>query len=249
MVKTLKMKGTVKALKILALIGITSLLANLQSRAATDLHLTEGQPDLAGGTPGMDVTYDVGTGAFSSSGYTFDYVDASGNDYANNNDIVPGIYTLSATINNSGVLLPGGTLSIYGDINPAGDGSTLLLSGNLVNGSAGTAFGYGDNVNDQFQFLFKVSGGSLESAFGGNGATGGIILEAAFNLNSGSDHPFTGSWTSSFDNLDSAGDPGSGNGLINSFSMVPEPSSFLLVLVGSGLLVGGYRCRRNSLSV
>ncbi|MGB7770078.1 MAG: PEP-CTERM sorting domain-containing protein [Verrucomicrobiia bacterium] len=235
-----------KTLKIVAIIGVLSLWANLQSMAVTDLILYEGLPDLAGGTPGMDVTYDAGSDTFLASGYTFDYNISDGHGGATDIGVsVPDTYILSATINHSGVLT-GGTLAINGAVGD-GDTSVTLLTGNLVTGAAGTAFGYGDNDNDQFQFLFTVNGGTLESAFGGNGAAGGIILDSFFHGNPGTT-PFTGSWTSDFNNIGDAG-PGGGNGLINSFSMVPEPSSILLVLVGSILFAGGYRSRRNALRV
>lgn len=242
MVETLKTKGTMKTFKILALTGATLLLANLQSNAAgTVLSLTEGYPDLAGQFVDLGYTYDVGTGigTFLANGFTTDYTDPSGNDMGG--VVGTDAYTLTATFDNNGgsPILASGTLSISGDIGD-GNGDTLLLSGDLVPGAAGTDFGYGDLNNDLFEFKFTVTGGSLASQFGGNNASGGINFDAFFGSG---DTPFTGSWTTDFDTHNSMG------GDINSFSMVPEPSSILFVLVGSILLVGGYRCRRSALRV
>ena len=213
-------RNFMKTLRLLVLFGVFSLVAISQSKAATDLpSLTQGLPDLTGSSVGVSYTYnaDAGKGAFVASGYTADYngvgVIGSGSDP----------YTLSATISSGGVLAGGGTLNIYGNVGP---GDNLLLSGNLTPGAAGTAFGYGDGGNELFQFLFTVSGGSLESVFGGSGAAGGIILNAEFDRSAG-DHPFTGSWTSNFDSN------GSDSGIINAFALpVPEPSSILLVSAG-----------------
>lgn len=127
-----------KTLKIVAIIGVLSLWANLQSMAVTDLILYEGLPDLAGGTPGMDVTYDAGSDTFLASGYTFDYNISDGHGGATDIGVsVPDTYILSATINHSGVLT-GGTLAINGAVGD-GDTSVTLLTGNLVTGAAGTA--------------------------------------------------------------------------------------------------------------
>ncbi len=214
-----------KTLRLLVLFGLVSLLANSQAKAGpTDLPAlnNEGLPDLTGSY--MDVTYNATTHAFVASGWTTDYniPPAPGTDIS----VTPDSYTLSATISNGGVLASGGTLDIYGDV---GSGDTLLLSGSLTPGAAGAAFGYGDVGNEVFQFLFTASGGSLESAFGGPSAQGGIVVDAAFDLTPG-DSPFTGSWASSFNN--NGGTPGYGGGDINSFMMVPEPSSILLVSAG-----------------
>jgi len=237
------MNVTMKTLKTLAVIGTLSLWAGLQSNAQTDITFPPVVylPDLTGQLIDVGYNYDAGTqiGTFSADGLTTDYNISDGNGGVIDVGIQnPGDYNLSATFDNSGPspILTSGTLSISGNI---GEGDPLLLlSADLVTGAAGTAFGYGDLNNDEFEFLFKVNGGSLMDAFGGDGAAGGITLEAFF---SGSSDPFTGSWTSNFGNT--------GGGDMDSFSMVPEPSSILFVLVGSILLIGGYRCRRNPLGV
>ena len=223
-----------KTLRILVLIfSMVSLWANSQSKAATDLpNLTEGLPDLTGSYMDLNYTYnyDAGSGAFVADGWTTDYNTSSGDVGVSTLDS----YILSATINNGGNLTSG-TLTIKGGV-VGGGGDVTLLTGNLTTGPAGTAFGYGDGNNEIFQFLFTVNGGTLESAFGGNGTAGGVILSAAFDATAG-DAPFIGSWTNSFNNN------GSDNGAINAFtvSAVPEPSSILLVSAGVLCMVA---CRR-----
>ena len=235
-----------KILRILVLVfSMVSLLANSQSKASpTDINFPPVVylPDLTGQLVDLGYSYNAGTkiGTLSADGLTTDYNISDG--HGGITDIVlqdPDTYALSATINNSGAtpVLTGGTLSISGDIGD-GHGDTFLLIATLVTGAPGTAFGYGDLGNDEFQFKFAPTGGTLKSAFGGNTAVGGITLEAFF---SGSSDPFTGSWVSNFGNT--------GTGDMDSFAMIPEPSSIVLVLVGSILLVGGYRCRRSALRV
>jgi hypothetical protein len=222
-----------KTLKILAAIGVLSLMANSQSMAMarTDITLTEGLPDLTGSF--MDVSYDAGSSVFLASGWTTDYNISDGNGGA----IDVGVsqvdsYILSATINNARNLT-GGTLTINGAVNGDGNETAVpLLTANLVTGSAGIAFGYGDGGNELFQFRFIVSGGTLADDFGGNGTAGGIILNASFSGNAGDDNPFTGLWSSSFDNL-SDGAAYTGNGDINCFS-VPEPTTAGCFLLGLG---------------
>ena len=217
-----------KILKTLAVIGTLLVLANSQSQARpapTNITLTEGWPDLAGGT--MDVTYNAVSGAFVASGWTMDYNISDGNGGPTDVGVsVTDSYILSATINNSGVLT-GGTLTINGAVGD-GDTSVTLLTANLVTGSAGTAFGYGDGNNNIFQFRFTVTGGTLENDFGGAGTAGGVILDAWFASNPGN-QPFTGSFNNN------AGTPGDGNGDINSFT-VPEPTTAGCFLLGLGTL-------------
>jgi len=202
---------------------MVSLVANQQSKASlTDIILNPGLPDLTGSS--MNVNYTAGSGAFVASGSTTDYNTSGGDVGVTTFDS----YILSATINNGGNLTSG-TLTIKGGV--GGGSDVTLLTGSLITGAAGTAFGYGDGANELFQFLFTVSGGSLESAFGGSGAAGGIILSAEFAGNPG-DTPFTGSWASSFNNNGINGP----NGVIDSFA-VPEPSSILSSILCSILLV------------
>src|SRR5581483_3297894 len=216
--------------------GLFSCLAGLSVLAASplvaaDLPLSPSTPDFTGSFVG--VTYNSSTMALQASGLTSDYEGGSGPwmDF--------GPYTLTATITSAGILT-GGTLTIDGAVGSGPDPDTLLTA-SLVTGASGTAFGYGDGGNQIFQFKFQVSGGEapIVNDFGGLGALGGIILDAKFNGSSG-DHPFTGSWTGSFDSSMTQ------NGTMDSFSVsaTPEPSSLaLLALAGIGCVVAA-RCRR-----
>jgi len=211
-----------KTLRLLVLFGVFSLVASSQSKAATDILLYEGLPDLTGEF--MAVTYNHTTDAFYASGLTSDYNTSGGDVGVTTLDS----YILSATISNSGNLTVG-TLTINGGVG-GGPDETPLLYCNLTTGPAGTAFGYGDGGGEIFQFLFKVSSGYLANAFGGSGANGGIILSVPWDSSHG-DVAFNNStaFNSNFNNSYSA------NGVINSFAPVPEPSSISLVLVGGVL--------------
>jgi hypothetical protein len=223
-------------IKILAAIGALSLMASSQSMATvrTDIIFPSNPvplPDLTGSF--MDVTYNAVSGAFVASGWTTDYNISDGS--GGKTDV--GVsqtdsYILSATINNSGAynseVLTGGTLTINGAVGD-GDTSVTLLTANLVTGTAGTAFGYGDGNNDIFQFRFNVSGGTLADDFGGTGTAGGVILAAMFASNPGN-QPFTGSFNNN------GGTPGNGSGDIDCFT-VPEPTTTACFLLGLGALV------------
>ena len=128
-------------------------------------------------------------------------------------------------------MLSAGTLTIDGDI---GAGVTTLLTGNL------NAVGSDDNGGDIFEFRFTVTGGDpvVVNDFGGVGASnGGVILTAFFG---DGDVPFTGSWTSDFNNS------GTGSGVADSTLVaVPEPSTCGLLLAGlAGLLAVGQHKKR-----
>jgi hypothetical protein len=215
-------------IKILAAIGALSLMASSQfmATARADITLNPGLPDLTGSF--MDVSYNAGSSAFLASGWTTDYNISDGHGGATDVGVSQiDSYILSATINNSRVLT-GGTLTINGAVGD-GDTSVTLLTADLITGSAGLAFGYGDGNNNIFQFRFDVSGGTLADDFGGTGTAGGVILAAMFDASSG-DHPFTGSWNSNFDSN------GSSVGDIDCFS-VPEPTTTACFLLGLGALV------------
>jgi hypothetical protein len=217
-----------KILRILVLFGLVSLLANSQAKADTHLSIVPPQtgpyPDLADGF--VNVTYSSGSGDFVAQGWTQTYWNPTGTEFDTVTMPDDPNYTLDATITGAGVLLPGGTLTITGDI---GSGNKTLLTGSLTPGAAGTAFGYGDGGNEVFQFLFTVTGGVEASAFGGSGWV---------DLYGGTwDIPFT-SWTSDFS---SASYDGNMDAQIIS---VPEPSSILVV--ASGVLCMVARRRLNA---
>ena len=235
------MKGTMKTIKILALIFASSLLLHSQSKAADLTFTNQGKanlPDLTGLY--MDVNYHTNTSLFQAIGYSTLYTDKNTN-YFSIYDEASVNYTLTAYITSAGTLT-NGTISISGDPvgfaggGPSGYGyDTNLLTGTLITGTSGVAFGYGDGGNQIFQFRFGVTGGILASAFGGIGAPGGIIFTAEFGTG---DHAFTGIWTKNFDSN------GTQNGDIDTFA-VPEPSPTLLMLVAGGVCAMMHRCRRN----
>ena len=233
-----------KTLKTLAVIGALLVLANLQSKAVPAppylVFPNQPLPDLTGTY--MDVTYNysagTGIGSFVASGWTTDYSISDGSGGVTDVGVlVPDSYILSATINNNTghPVLTDGTLTINGAVGD-GDTSVTLLTADLVTGAPGTAFGYGYGGN-LFQFRFTVTGGSLEDAFGGNDAAGGVILDAWFDASSG-DNPFTGSWTSNFDSN------GSNVGDIDCFA-VPEPTTAGCFLLGLGALACFRRFTQN----
>src|ERR1017187_6348581 len=185
-----------KPLRMLVLISVFSLVTVSQSKA-TDILFPPGSPpgshlpDLTGSY--MDVTYNSSGSLFQAIGFSTQYTDKQTNQFSVY-DNASFNYTLTANITSAG-MLTNGTLTISGDPD----------------------FGSGDGGNQIFQFRFDVTGGSLASAFGGNGAEGGIIFNAAFGSG---DHPFTGSWTGNFDSNNTI------IGVIDAFA-VPEPSSLL----------------------
>jgi len=219
-----------KTLRILVFLSLFFLFASSHSQAAP-LYLTAfGLADLSG-LP-LDVTYNSAGGAFHVQGSLQDFIDSLGNDTGDLGFY--GSYSISATINGAGVVAPGGTVTI------SDYASVTLLTGNLVSGSSGVAWGYDNNSSvDQFAFLFTVTGGTEAADFGGLGGLGGVNLFADFGGNAGHDTPFTGTWGGSFNNLHNSG-AGTGNGYAD-IVPVPELSSILLTLVGGVLCVAARR--------
>ena len=214
-----------KTLRVLALVGMISLAANLHSNAAS-LILTPGVPTDLNGSP-LDVTYNATSGSFQVTGSLADYIDSSDTDTGDFGFY--GGYSISATIDkNTGNVASGGTVTI------SDYESDTLLTGTLESGASGTVWGYYNNSSiDQFSFLFAVSGGDVAGDFGGIGAVCGINLFADFSGNGGHDTPFAGTWGGNFNNLYNGG-AGTGLGYADIFP-VPEPSSILLTLVGGVL--------------
>jgi hypothetical protein len=173
------------------------LYTGMQLTDSASQFVTNGLPVLSGEL--VDVEYSASSSNFTALGQLSTYTNSSGS-----NVVVTTVdsYEISATISNSGILISG-TLTIIGGV--GGGGDTTLLTGNLA---PGAVLSYGGN--QFFKLSFTVSGGSLESAFGGSGTAGGIIFDAEFDRSAG-DHPFTGSWTSNFDN------DGSESGILNTF--------------------------------
>lgn len=108
-----------------------------------------------------------------------------------------GSYSVTADIsyNNGVATLTSGTFSIYGGLPgvPGSTPSTLLLSGSLVAGAGGSAFGYVDNSAgltqgkyDTFDFLINLNSlagnSEIEADFLKSlGGEAGIILHASFD--------------------------------------------------------------------
>jgi len=220
------MKGTVlRTVRVLIVMSAFSLVASPESHA-TPLYLSSpsGSPDLM--TSFASVSYTTSNNLFQAIGSTTDYENGT------TGLVDAGTSTLAATITGAG-LLTSGSLTLQGDI---GSGVETLLTGTLTTGPGGTAFGY-TNVTgvvgsgDIFEFLFTVTGGNavIVSDFGGLGANGGVIVDANFpNADT-----FDGSWTKDFLN--------NNEGVSDTFSMIPEPSSVLLVLFGGVLCAVAYR--------
>ena len=215
--------GIVGGLRLLLLSGAL-VLAGSGAKASL-LNLDPSTPDFM--TSFLSVSYNAGNSNFLASGLTTDYQGGSAA------LVNAGNYSLSATINHSGVLT-GGSLLIKGDI---GSGDETLLTGTLKTGPGGTAFGFQDPSDapprNLFEFLFTVTGGDpvIVNDFGGPGiANRGVIVTAEFQ-NGGT--PFTGVWTSSFNN--------NGSGFSDNFAPVPEPASASLLLLGGALLLAKRR--------
>jgi PEP-CTERM motif len=213
------MKRLPNVVRVLAVAGVLSLIA-LPSHAAL-LNLTlQGNPDMF--VNYLDITYTESSDNFHVDGFSDTYTDPS------NTQISTGFgaYTLDATITGAGVLTSG-SFTIDGDV---GGGPTTLLTGSLNTGAEGVAFGASSAGDGLFEFLYTVSGGSLAGDFGGIGASGGIIMSPVGG-------GFTDAWNVDFNN------GGVGSGYADHAPLVPEPSSFLLLLFGAALCVATHRSR------
>jgi len=201
--------------KLVTLIGAFLLGVNSLSQASLlSLAPSDTAPDFGAGL--LNVTYAASNDTFQAIGQTTDY---------SNGSISPislGSFSLTAIINSDG-LLTGGTLTVQGDV---GEGTENLLTGTLETGGGGTAFGFMDPPGGSlFQFSFTVTGGNptIMQDFGGtNTANCAVILDAWFE-NGGV--PFDGTWNNDFHN-------DGFSGLADALAAIPEPSSFLLLLMG-----------------
>jgi hypothetical protein len=215
-----------KTLRVLTLVGAFLLLAGSRS-GATPLNLQEpvNPTDFFSDTISINYVVNNGTGAFSATGYTETYTNGSVSII--NQDYDDWSFDLTATITSAGVLT-NGSLTLMGDV---GNGTENLLTGKLTTGADGTAFGSDTTGYGQFEFLFTVTGGNTDVVkdFNGIGATGGLLLYPWFSPPG--DTPFNGSWADNFNSNYSAG------GEADTWAVVPEPSSILLVLLG-GVVCG-----------
>jgi hypothetical protein len=175
----------------------------------------------------LTVSYNASSGAFSVTGPTTDFFDPSNNDdpvldvadFADSY-FVNGEFTLSATINNSGVYLPGSgsvTFSAAAGVADPTESYLIYGPGTLLQGNI-TAFGSQGGSEEigysEFDFEFAVTNGELASFFG---------PEAGTLLVTGDDS-FNGSFESSFTSTFGAGNQ-------DTWMMVPEPEPFFLVIL------------------
>jgi hypothetical protein len=240
-----RVHGVIRIARVLTLIGVFTLLANSQSKA----QLLNVQPVQVNGGNAPDfymqyltVSYTAASGLFQATGdyyasdssenYANDYTDPSGNIDAVSGSSFPADFNLTAYITSAGVLT-NGTLTIAGDITAADGPYTTLLTGTLTTGLEGTAFGATNDIEtaSTFNFLFTVTGGTLANDYHGVGAPDGFI---AVYPDGGS--TFSGSWASDF-----ADTPGNGYGAVD---VVPEPSSFLLLMFAGALCAAATILRR-----
>ena len=177
-------------------------------------------PDIASGF--ISVTYDAAGDQLTASGFALLF-DDDGMGPAEN--IINGTFLLEATITDGG-MSDGGTLTIMGDIPGLGVGGTLL-SADL------NAFGFMTGGGPLFDFLFKVTGGSLADDFYPVSSVIGMIMSGV----SFPGHDFTGD----FDNL-LGGIPGTGSAVAD--IGVPAPATLALIAMAG--LCG--RRRRRELS-
>lgn len=216
-----------KTLRVLALCNAAFLLAAVQSPAQLLSWEEPGVgPDLESSP--LSVGYISSSMLFTVSGNGGgNYLPPGETDWNNALELA-GTFDLTATIDHSGDLLSGGTLTVMGDLgwnfdnngNPIND--TTLLTGNLVTGAKGTAYDYNDS---KFVFLVTVTGGDYAPDMG---STVWIDLipwwdDTTQPFGFDPDNPLT-VWTHDFDNT--------GDGFCNTMP-VPEPSSTLLVLIGA----------------
>ena len=152
-----------------------------------------------------DVSYTAGSGALTVSGFAAN-MDAFS---VTNESIVSGMFNLSATVNNAGVLQVGGTFSVTGTIAAFSFNSGTLLTGNL------TAIGFPDGSAGALEFFFDPTGGDAASLYSNSsGITVGIV------------NGFPGDWDNNFSaSFSAVGDIG-----------VPEPSTALMLGLGLGVL-------------
>ncbi len=201
-IKQTTQRGFGASLLIAALVLGTSGVAQ-----ASLLNLTPGSPDISSNF--INVSYDAGTESLVADGFATE-LDGG----------VPGIaggsFNLSAMIDASGNLGGGGTITIGGTLAGLGHTSGTLLTGTLTDiGFASEASESGSTL----EFLFNVTGGDLQSVYGG---TGGVILSTTgFNK--------TNSWSIDFAN-------GAFAGLSDTFGVSPVPVPAAVWLFGSALI-------------
>jgi hypothetical protein len=148
------------------------------------------------------VVYDASTGAFTVSGVVLQLKDERMVD--THHAIVAGVLSISAVIDNSGVL-QSGSVTVSGTIPTLGFSSGTLLTGDLW------AFGH-DDASYPLEFWFSITGGDAAGIYGSQfGTPGGIVIF---------DSGFSGSFATDFSSIAAA------------VHVIPEPSATLLFFVG-----------------
>ncbi|MCX6594069.1 MAG: PEP-CTERM sorting domain-containing protein [Acidobacteria bacterium] len=159
-------------------------------------------PDIA--SAGITVTYNAGTQAFSAQGSS---------QYVNDPfTLLFGSFDLQASIDNSGNLLSG-------SLNITDFAATSVLTG--------SALQFGFSALEPFEFVFKITGGTLAALFGGTGGTVGVIINQ------------TGIGATDFANSFA----GTGSGVADT-APTPEPASWLMLVSAAGFLAAR-RARRS----
>ncbi len=183
--------------------ALLSLAWNVQA-APLGLTLADA-PDIAVGF--ITVSYDAASDTLSAAGFALQY---DGGGAENTSTITGGLYTLTATIDDSGNLL-GGSFTISGTIPSLGANSGTLLTGVL------TDFGFNESGGDPLEFLFAPTGGDLAPLYS---AESGIIMSFT---------GFGGSFTEDFENT--------GTGVAD-VAAIPVPAAVWLMLSAMAGLIG-----------
>jgi len=198
---------------LLALLALVIVLGQSVA-SATPLGLTATKPDMNASTS-ITTDYNAGTDVFTVSGFLTQYTKP---DLVSHN--AGGTYSLTATIDGTGALVPGsGTLTIMGFVPDLGidPPPVNLLTANL------TQFGFsGSGASTVFEFVGDIGSGALAGDYTGHQV--GIIL------NPGANCTFNGSFGSNFSGS---------TGTADNFN-VPEPASIAFLLAG-GLLMARRR--------
>jgi hypothetical protein len=211
------MRRCISAVGALAVV----LIGAVHSGQAYTFTLTQQNPDVFAYF--LNVTYTAsggGSGTLNVSGFA--------DTFAVNGVAPPGYtitgtttYTLTANINAEN--LQSGTLTIDGNVVPLSLNTGVLLTGNLT----GLSYQGGQNV---IYITFATTGGAAAGLYG---ADGGIIL----NMNTAVPPASTATfWNSSFSSAGSTVD--------DNFSVIPEPVTGVLTLLGLGTLA--LACRRQT---
>jgi hypothetical protein len=191
-------------------------------------------PDITVGF--MDVAYDAGTGQFSAQGFALEMDDGSPPskpiNTANYN------YFLLATVDNAGILTPGGSFLVTGEV--TSNSVTYGTVNPLLTGTV-HAFGYGDLPTnyDILEIVIELTGGDLAipAFYGSPGTLIGLDMDANYG------GAFSGSFAASFDNLGGNG-PGFGTGQTD-IKPIPEPATLALLGLGvAAMLVRRSRSTR-----